>query len=203
MTTLGHLVIAAAGLASFAAPGAAQTAAAPPAPAATAQPDIMSKAINVPGVNWQVYGPNQTAKPVKTQGVPGNGALHVEVTAKGGNPWDVGGLSPIQKPIGAGDVILVAVWLRAPALKDGETTPIPFLGATAAAAPYANIAVADVRITNAWKLYFASGKAANAFAAGAARATVHLAADKHVVELGPIFVLDFGPDYDIRRAPKN
>jgi hypothetical protein len=184
------------------APLLAQTAPPSSTPAAKSD-DVLSKAVNVPGVNWQVYGANQTSKIVKVQGVPGDSALHVNVAAKSANAWDIGAVSPIQKPIAAGDVILIAAWMRAPALKDGETTSIPFLGATAATAPYAGIASADVRIGNGWKMFYATGKAATAFAPGAAQASVHLGANKHAVELGPIFVLDFGPNQDINKLPKN
>ncbi|MEN2786880.1 hypothetical protein ACFOKI_08875 [Sphingomonas qilianensis] len=60
-----------------------------------------------------------------------------------------------------------------------------------------------VTVTNAWKLYYASGKTGRAFAAGSANVAAHLAAAKHVIELGPVFVLDFGPDYDPAKLPKN
>jgi hypothetical protein len=78
--------------------------------------------------------PLRNSKLGTTQGVPGDQAMRVDVTAKGANLWDVGALSRIQKPIASGDAILVAVYLRAPKLKDGETTAIPFMGATEAAA---------------------------------------------------------------------
>ena len=188
-----------------AAPAAAQTAPAPtPAPAApAATPNVLDRAINLPGTNWSVYGAAQTAKLSKTTGVPGEQAMRVTITAKGVNPWDVGALSPIQKPIAAGDAVLIAVYLRAPQAKDGETAAIPFLGATEAAEPYGNIAAADVKIGNQWKLYYAKGKAARAFAPGTARVAVHLASAKQVIELGPVFVLDFGPTQDLAKLPQN
>lgn len=182
--------------------GIAGTAPGQSAPGPAPKSDILEKAINQPGTNWQVYGAAQKAKMGKTDGVPGNQAMRVEVTAKGANPWDGGAISPIQKPIGAGDAVLVAVYLRAPALKEGETTTISFVGATDGAAPYATIAAAPAAVGRAWKLYYASGKAPRAFAANSARVTVHLAGAKQVVELGPVFVLDFGPDYDVAKLPK-
>lgn len=173
------------------------------APAPAAQGNVLDKAVNLPGTNWSIYGAGQKSKVGKTSGVPGDQAMRVEITAKGANPWDVGALSPIQKAIAADDAILVAVYLRAPQLKDGETTTIAYLGATEAAEPYGNIATASTPITNQWKLYYAAGKAPRAFAPGAARVTVHLASAKQVVELGPVFVLDFGPKQDVAKLPKN
>ena len=196
------VLFAGAMLATSAMPAAAQVA---PAPAATpaAGGNVLDRAINQPGSNWALYGANQKSKMIKTKGVPGEEAMRVEVTAKGANPWDVGALSPIQKAIGAGDAVLVAVWMHAPNLKDGETAPISFFGATEAAEPYGNIAAGNVDVGKEWKLYYASGKAPKAYAPGAARVTVHLAGAKQLVELGPVFVLDFGPNYDPAKLPKN
>lgn len=187
-------------LATIASPALAQTA---PAPAPAAGGNVLDRAINLPGTNWSVYGPNQKSKLGKTQGVPGDQAMRVEVTAKGANAWDVGALSPIQKAIGAGDAILVAVYLRAPNLKDGETAEISFLGATEAAEPYGNIAPGSVSVGKDWKLYYVSGKSPKAYAPNTARVTAHLAGAKQVIELGPVFVLDFGPNYDLAKMPKN
>lgn len=186
-----------AGVAQTAPPAAPSTAPAKPAPG------VLDKAVNTPGTNWSIYGTAQRSKLGKTQGVPGDQAMRVDVTAKGANAWDVGAQSPIQKAIGAGDAILVAVYLRAPLLKEGETASIPFLGATDKAPPYATLVGNPVTIGNQWKLYYASGKAAQAVPAGTANVAVHLAAAKQVIELGPVFVLDFGPDYNLAKLPKN
>jgi uncharacterized protein YbaA (DUF1428 family) len=186
----------------LAAPLPAQQAAAPAAKSDPAD-DIMKKAVNKPGTNWSVYGATQTTKALKDDGVPGGEVLRVTVSAKGANPWDVGGASPIQKPITAGDTILVAVYLRAPRLKDGETASIPFLGAGGATAPYEPVVSTGVTITKDWKLYYASGRAAKDVPGGTANAAIHLAADKQVIDLGPVFVLDFGQNYDPAKLPKN
>ena len=177
---------------AWAVPVQAQTA---PAPAQDAGGGIMDKAVNKVGANWTFYGPNQSSKMMKDADVAGGQFVRVTVTAKGANVWDVGAISPIQKPIAAGDTVLVAIWMRAPGLKSGETMPLPLIGANGAAAPYTNLVASDVKITNAWKLYYASGKASTNFPGNSANVTVHLASDKHVVDLGPVFVLDFGQNY--------
>jgi hypothetical protein len=155
---------------------------------------ILDKAINKPGANWAIYGANQSNKAMKDPSLQGGQFIRATVTAKGANPWDVGANSPIQKPIAAGDTVLVAVYLRAPELKAGETMSL-HVGANGAAPPYEGLLATDVKITNTWKLYYASGKASKNFPGGSMNAAVHLASDKHVVDLGPIFVLDFGQNY--------
>jgi len=195
-------IVLAGGAAMLALPAIAQQAGATAAQS-DAPDDIMKKAINQPGTNWQVYGPNQKVKALNDSGVPGGQVIRVTVAAKGANAWDVGSTSPIQKPIAAGDTILVAMYLRAPELKDGETVSIPYIGANGVEAPYENLLGDGVTITRDWKIYYASGKATKAFAGGTMRATAHLAANKQVIDLGPVFVLDFGQNYDPAKLPRN
>jgi len=163
--------------------------------------DISTKLINTPDSNWNVYGPDQTSKRLPTGGPHNYPAVEVVVKKPGKNAWDTGAVSQIPHAIAAGDVILVAVYLRNPGLADGASETLPLIGATGASPPYVAIAGAPAKITNQWAAYFASGKAPQAFAANGAQATVHLASAGHTVQLGPIKVYDFGPDFDINRLP--
>jgi hypothetical protein len=172
-----------------------------PAPTAAAQPNVLDRAINQPGIGWTLYGPNQSGKQVAATGVPGAGAVRVEVKRKGANPWDSGALYPTSKPIAAGDTILIAVYLRAPNAAPGETVAIP-LGATGSEAPYPTIAQATVQVGPEWKLHYASAKATQAFGPAKAQASVQLAGAKQVLELGPAFILNFGQNYDPAKLPK-
>lgn len=187
-------------IALLAGPVLAQTTTTPAAPASTG---INDKMINNPIAPWSVYGPNQTSKVLDRDGPKGYPATRVTVTAKGANAWDAGSIMAVPKPIAAGDVVFIAVYLRAPEAKDGETVAMPFIGLTSSKPPYVNIAGDRAAITNQWAQYFAVGTAAQAFAAGGTQATVHLAGDKHVIDIGPIRVFDLGPGADTSRLPRN
>lgn len=163
---------------------------------------ILDRAINEPGIGWTLCGPNQSGKQVAATGVPGDAAVRVTVKRAGANPWDSGALYPTTKPIATGDTILVAVYLRAPDAKPGETVSVP-LGATGAQAPYTSIAQGTVAVGPEWKIHYASGVAPEAFAAGKAQAAVQLAGAKQVIELGAAFVLYFGQGHDPAKLPKN
>lgn len=171
------------------------------APAQAPSLDLNSKLINNPGTDWNVYGPDQTSKVLPNAGPQGYPVFEVTVAKPGQNAWDDGVVSVVPKPINAGDVILVAVYLREPGLADGQTETLPLVGATGDKPPYAAIAGAPATITNQWKLYFASGKATQAFPPEGTQATVHLASARHTIQVGPVRVYDFGPDFDIRRLP--
>ncbi len=172
-------------------------------PAPGAATDFNSKLINAPTAPWGIYGPGQTSKYDDKGGPQNYPATRVTVTVAGKNAWDAGAVTPLTKPIAKGDLIFVAVYLRAPMLKDGEATVLPFIGVTGATPPYDNVLMGDARISNQWKQYYAVGRAPRDFAAGAAQATVHLASEPHVIDVGPIRVFDLGPDADPSRLPHN
>lgn len=164
---------------------------------------LMKKAVNEVGTAYTFYGAGFTQKAMKDPGIPGGRFLRVDVANKGANPWDVGAQYAVDKPIKAGDVVFFAVFLRAPNLKDGETALVPGTGLGQASAPYGSIATLDAHVTNQWNVYYASTKATRAWQRGEARATAQLAADKQVLDLGPLIVLDLGPDYDMTTLPHN
>ena len=155
------------------------------------QGDILQKAINTPSIAYSVYGPDQKTKVVKA-GVPGGQAMQIDVQAKGANAWAVGASSPIAKPIAKGDRIVLAFWARAPKLAGDATTPIAFAGITGTAAPYTQMLGGPVTVGREWKLQQVTGTAPADAAPGTVAVTLHLAADKALFELGPVFVLDLG-----------
>lgn len=195
--------LAALALTLTAAPGAtAQEAEQTPAPP-PARPSMLDRAVNVVHVTgWNVYGPNQTSSTIDST-VQGGHALRVDVTAAGTNPWDVGAGSVTIKPIAAGDVMLVAVWARAERLPAGAEAASLTIGLQQNSAPYTPMGTIDVQVGPEWKLYFLQADATQAYAAGAAGATVHLAGASQTIDLGPVFILDFGPGYDKSQLPTN
>lgn len=197
----GLMLWTVAGLAAW--PVLAQTAPAPTAPAAPASTGLNDRMINNPLAPWNAYGDHQKSVLLDHDGPKGYPATRVTVTAKGANAWDAGVGIPMPKPIAAGDVIYIAIYLRAPEAKDGEKVAMPFLGITGATPPYAPIATDHAAITNQWAQYYAVGTATQAYPANGTQATVHLASDKQVIDIGPARVFDLGPGFDTSRLPHN
>ena len=163
---------------------------------------LMKKAINEVGIAYSFYGQNFTQKTMKDPDIPGGHFVRVDVSQKGSHPWDVGAQYAVTKPIKSGDVVFFALYARAPNLKDGESISISGVGVGQAEAPYASIAMTEIRLTNRWNVYYASAKTTASWARGQARASLQLAGDKQVVDLGPLIVLDLGPDYDVGSLPR-
>jgi len=164
---------------------------------------LMKKAINAVGTAYVLYGQGFTQKVMKDPGLPGERFVRVDVSSKATHPWDVGAQYAVDKPIKPGDVVFFAVYMRAPNVKDGETASVPGTGVGQAEAPYASIATLDAHVTNQWNVYYASTKTAAGWPRGQARASLQLGADKQVIDLGPLIVLDLGPDYDVATLPHN
>lgn len=174
------------------------------APSAPAKPEgkLVGQLINdLKTATWSVYGANQSHESQAQGGPKDYPMTRVTVNTKG-NPWDVGAVSSVSKPIKAGDTVLMAVYLRAPGLKDGESTSVPYFGVNENSPPYTLIAKGSADVTNQWKVYYASGPAGKAFTPDQIVIGMHLSAAKHVVDLGPVMVYNFGQNVDPAKLPR-
>jgi hypothetical protein len=162
--------------------------------ASSAEEDIWSKTINndTNGV-WHVQPDSPKPKDVKAQGIPGNMALRVKAN-KGVNPWDVQVSSPIKGTIKQGDVIMVMIYLRAEQPAEGGSSLATRL--QLGEAPYSATMEFNAAISTEWKSYCAHRVAGVTLPPGKGIANIHLASAQQVIDLGPVFVFDFGPDYD-------
>jgi len=162
--------------------------------------DILKNAINSPSANWQVQGTGQTSKPVKDKAVAGGGYMRVAVAAASPQPWAVAAQQPIKGKITKGDVLLVAFWAKAESVDGGPAAAtIPGVRVQQNGAPYDAAMQGSVQVGGEWTMYTVPGKAAIDIPAGGGNISLHLAAGKQTVALGPVFVLDFGPNYDLSK----
>ena len=169
------------------APAAAHAQAAP-APA----DDITSKIINLPPPTaHRVDGAKGSIR--KDEAVQGGKALRVAVPGKSDKSWTVSVANPIQKPVKAGDRIVLAFWARLAKAETGVTTAsLPYNAVQLSAAPYTALFSGGVDVGPEWTLHEVKGKADKDYAAGTLNASIHLATGKHTIDLGPVFVLNLG-----------
>jgi len=157
---------------------------------AAAQTDIASKIVNDPGAP-EVSGAR--AKLVDDPVVQGGKALRVTVPKKGANAWDSVVESAINKPVKAGDKLVLIFDAR---LVKGEagakTATIPYIAVQMKAAPYTGVISGPVTVTPEWAPHKIEGKSAKAYPAGALKATVQVANAKQTIDFGPIVVLNMG-----------
>lgn len=166
----------------------------------SADGDIMRNAINKPSANWSVYGAGQKTTPVKDKTVQGGGAMKVEVQTAGDKPWSVGAMQPIAGKVTKGDVLLVAFWAKAESVDGGPASAdITAVRVQQSTAPYDAAVQGAIKVGGEWKMYTVPGRAAIDIPAGGGSVGLHLGAAKQTVLLGAVFVLDFGPDYDLNK----
>lgn len=161
---------------------------------AVAQEDIWTKTINndTNGV-WKVQPERPKAKVIKVEDDRIQHAFRIKAT-KGANPWDVQASSPVQGAINEGDVIMLMYYARAAEPAAGGSSLTARLQLNAA--PYTNAMDFTAPIGDVWKSYCAHRVAAASLPAKAGNVSIHLATADQVIELGPVFVFNFGKDYN-------
>jgi hypothetical protein len=173
---------------------AAAAAALPYALSAQGDDDILSKIINRPPVAaWRIDGLSGKPAVRNDPAVQYGKALRVDVPGKGEHPWSVAASNPIDKPVKAGDNLVLAFWARLEKGENGASSAtLPNNSVQMAAAPYTALFSQPVTIGPEWKMYEVKGKADKAYAGGTLTVSLHLATAKQVIDLGPVFVLDMG-----------
>ena len=105
--------------------------------------------------------------------------------------WRIGVTTPLLKPVRKGDLIVIAFWARASGTENGapgrigrvqlEATPV-----------IRTIFEQAFDVGPEWKMYTLKGVADRDYAPHALNAAMHLDAAKQVLDLGPLFVLNYG-----------
>jgi len=125
--------------------------------------------------------------------VTGGKALRIQVPSKGKNAWDVSLASPINKPVKAGDNLLLVFWARLEQGADGATTTtLPWNSIGMTSTPWSPVIGQSSDIGPEWKQFEISGKAERDFEPGSIGVTLQLATAKQTVDLGPVIVLNLG-----------
>lgn len=188
---------------------AAATAQTPPAEGAQPSPaprPMSDFLVNQPHVpNWIIWGLPNGPEVRADPGVTGGQALRVVVSEQA-DPWAVGGVMPTNAAITTGDVLLLAVWLRAvPAEGANEASArISLLKLEQKDVPDGTIAaVSDIDVGARWQMVYASGVAGKDYAADQTAIAVLLAARPQTIDVGPALLFNLGPDFDTGRLPRN
>jgi hypothetical protein len=156
--------------------------------------DIWTKTINNDSNGiWNVQPDKPKPKQIEVKGIPGEHAYRIKAH-KSANPWDVQASSQIQGAINAGDVIMLMYYARADVPAEGGSSLTARV--QLAGAPYTSTMDFTAPISTEWKSYCAHRVATAALPEKNGSVSVHLATAQQVIELGPVFVFNFGPSYD-------
>ena len=156
--------------------------------------DLVNKIVNRPPVTaWHIDGMSGKPNVRNDAAVQYGKAVRVDVPGKGEHPWSIAASNPIEKPVKAGDNLVLAFWARLEKGENGATTAtLPYNAVQMAGEPYTALFSGPATIGPEWKMVEIKGKSDKAYAGGQLNVSVHLATGKQVVDLGPVFVLDMG-----------
>jgi endo-1,4-beta-xylanase len=151
-----------------------------------------------------VYGENESHRLVKNAAVVGGEAVEVTVRKTGLNSWSTGINRPLSSPINKGDVVFLAYWAKGIEAKNEAQTPIISpVNVQQSGPPYKSAASGAAYLLRDWQLYYASGKAEDDIAPGAAGISFHLGLTKQTLQLGPAYLFNLGPNADVTSLPRN
>ncbi|WP_374944261.1 hypothetical protein [Sphingomonas sp.] len=105
--------------------------------------------------------------------------------------WRIGITTPVLKPVKKGDRIVIAFWARAVKTENGAPGRIGRVQLEATPVVRA-IFEQPFDVAPEWKMYQVKGNADRDYAPRALNAALHLDAAKQVLDIGPVFVLDYG-----------
>lgn len=172
-------------------------------PASAGDDEWAQKAINNPADSWGIWG-TQKIQFMKDHKLPGGDFRRVTISPLPDKPWDIGGYVAITKPVKKGDVLLLAFWARAEKTPAGSDF-IDVSGRIHESAPPSASITPETQflIGREWKLYYASGTADKDYPVGALGCGMVLGTGVQTVDLGPAYIVDYGPGYDLTKLPQN
>lgn len=105
----------------------------------------------------------------------------------------IGVITPTLKPVKKGDRIVIAFWARAEKTEGGAPGVIRRAQLEAITPGIRTIFEKAFDIGPEWKMHQFSGVADQDYPAGQLNAALHLNGAKQVLDIGPVFVLNYGP----------
>lgn len=103
----------------------------------------------------------------------------------------IGVITPTLKPVKKGDRIVIAFWARASGTDDGQPGRIGRVQLEATPV-IRTIFEQPFDIGPEWKMYQLKGVADRDYFSGALNAALHLDVKKQVLDLGPLFIFNYG-----------
>jgi hypothetical protein len=169
---------------------------------ASADDALAQKAVN-DTTAWVVWG-KATAAAVREDKSPFGVAQRVTISPMPERAWDSGVSSSNRKIVHKGDVLLLAFWASAHSPPAGSD----FIQITARifenVAPYTNLTPERYfLIGKEWKLFYVSGIADKDYLEDKLGGSLVLGTGDQVIDFGPVYLDNYGPNYDVTSLPHN
>ena len=153
------------------------------------QAQLPGKLINDPTrLDWEVFGPGATSKPIKGSDAPGGGALQVTIPKKGTTAYEIGVNAPLTGGFTKGATYVVSFYARTIKADTNDNNGVIGVRFGQNAAPYPGFGDAVRTLTPDWQLYEVSGQANLTVSKDLAVISFQLSSAKQVIEIGQTIV---------------
>jgi hypothetical protein len=153
------------------------------------QAALPGKLINDPSrLDWDVFGPGATSKPIKGSDAPGGGALQVTIPKKGATAYEIGINAPLTGGFTKGATYVVSFYARTVSASTNDGNGTINIRFQQNAAPYPGFGDATRSISRDWQLYEVSGQANISVPKDQAQVSFQLSGAKQVIEIGQTIV---------------
>jgi Cellulase (glycosyl hydrolase family 5) len=172
-------------------PLASVASAAQPTPELQALDDATPGAlINDPSrLDWDVFGPGATHKPVKSADIPSGAALQVTIPKAGNTLYEIGTNAPITQAIKKGTDITVMFYARTVKAATPDGKGLIGVRFQQNAAPYPGFGETSRVIGTEWKAYEVTAKADRDIPKGQAVVGFQLSGAKQTIEIGQTIIV--------------
>lgn len=180
------IILSIAGLAASPLPAAAQE-------AGGEADDLVNRIISVPVPSEYRVDGVRNARVRNDDSVQGGKALRVPVPGRSDQAWTVAVAVPVNRPVQAGDNLILAFWARLERGEEGASSAtLPYNAVQLAREPYTALLSGPATIGPEWQMHEVRGRADRAYAAGDLNVSIHLATGHQTVDIGPVFLLNMG-----------
>ena len=170
-----------------------------PAPVLADQPTAELQALDdaLPGtlindptrLDWEIFGADQTSKPVKGEDIPGGkAATQITISKAGATLFEAGANAPITAGIKSGTDVVVAFYARTVSAETSDGRGRIGVRFNQNIAPYSGFGDTTISIEKDWKLYQVAAKANTSIPRGQAVVGFQLSGAKQVIEIGQTIV---------------
>ena len=143
------------------------------------------------------------ARVVEDDTVPGGQALRVNVERAGENEWAAQVQLKLTGHVDEGDVLLMAFYVRAEEADNEAQSAVLPTNVVQDVSDYGPVVTVSTLAGEDWKLVYGSAVSDTTLPPGRAEVSLHLAATRQVVDVGPVIVLNLGPDVSLADLPTN
>lgn len=140
-------------------------------------------------LDWEIFGADQTSKPVKGEDIPGGkAATQITISKAGATLFEAGANAPITAGIKSGTDVVVAFYARTVSAETSDGRGRIGVRFNQNIAPYSGFGDTTISIEKDWKLYQVAAKANTSIPRGQAVVGFQLSGAKQVIEIGQTIV---------------